>query len=140
MIVIRIIIIRFYRFCVTKFNHEYSHNSNSRTRIIVSYHFVYCFPAFLLFHPLFLLFSHQFLFFYIFSQIFSLFSYFFFFFSACIKCDVQWFVANAMANKKSVMWCQRCHRGQIKLRFAKHEEKVWIGWTAFLFTVLKIHT
>lgn len=79
MIVIRIIIIRFYRFCVTKFNHEYSYNSNSRTRIIVSYHFVYCFPAFLLFHPLFLLFSHQFLFFYIFSQIFSLFSYFFFF-------------------------------------------------------------
>lgn len=65
----------------------------------------------------------------------------FFLFSQCIKCYIQWFAANMQKKKrkKCDVWCQRCHRGQIKLRFAKHEEKVWIGWTVFLFTVPKIH-
>lgn len=124
-----------------QFNHEYSH-SNSYTRTIVSY----CIISYILFSVFFYSihwFHISFFFLYFLSNFFRTSFIFFSVFSACIKYYIQWFVANAIAKKKkkekSVMWCQRCHRGQIKLRFAKHEGKVWIGWTVFLFTVLKIY-
>lgn len=129
-----------------QFNHEYSYNSNNHTRTIV----LYCIISYTLFPEFFLLFSYQFYLFFLFSyqflffmfplEFFSLFSHFFSVFSvyqvlySVIRCKHA-----KKKRKKCDVWCQRCHRGQIKLRFAKHEEKVWIGWTVFLFTVPKIH-
>lgn len=109
---------------------------------IASFHTL--FPEFFLLFSyqfyLFFLFSYQFLFFMFPLEFFSLFSHFFSVFSvyqvlySVIRCKHA-----KKKRKKCDVWCQRCHRGQIKLRFAKHEEKVWIGWTVFLFTVPKIH-
>lgn len=143
MIVIRIII-RFHRSCVINLimNIAIIRIVTSEPLYLISY---ILFPDFFLILSVFLVFTLV-SFFYVSSRIFFRSSLIFFscFFSvyqvlySVIRCKRD--SKKKKKRKKCDVWCQRCHRGQIKLRFAKHEEKVWIGWTAFLFTVPKIHT
>lgn len=115
-----------------QFNHEYSHNSNSHIRTIVSY-FIYSVSRFFSYSICFSCFHTSFFFLCFLSNFFLLFSHFFFpVFSVCIKCYIQWFAANAIAKKKKKkkMWCvvsaMSSRSNQTSLRQARRKSMDWL--------------
>lgn len=113
-----------------QFNHEYSHNSNSYTRTIVSY----CIISYILFSVFFYSihwFHISFFFLYFLSNFFRTSFIFFSVFSACIKYYIQWFVANAIAKKKKRKKCDvvsamSSRSNQTSLRQARRKSMDWL--------------
>lgn len=117
-----------------QFNHEYSYNSNSYTRTIVSY----CIISYILFSVFFYSihwFHISFFFLYFLSNFFRTSFIFFSVFSACIKYYIQWFVANAIAKKKKKkkVWCGVSDVIAVKSNFASPSTKEKYGLAGLYF-------